>query len=372
MLASILQSSGYKTALYTSPHLYDFRERIKINGQMVSENFVVGFVEKIEPLIEKMDVSFFEITVAMAFTYFAEEKVDIAIIEVGLGGRLDSTNIIHPELSVITNISFDHTALLGNTLTAIAGEKGGIIKEKVPVIIGQKSEETTTVFTTIAKQKNATLYFAEDHFKVINFFTTLNEISITVEATENVFTETYTLDLPGIYQTKNLPIVLQAVSILKEIGFIITNDLLKKGLATAKKSTGLLGRWEVLNNKPLIVLEVAHNEDGVQQMLQHINNLSYKTLHLIIGTVKDKDITTLLSLLPQSANYYFTQAHIPRALGAAELKNEAHKYNLVGNTFDDVNAALVAAKKIAAADDLIIVCGSIFLVAEVDRKTFGI
>ena len=370
MLAAILQASGYKTALYTSPHLYDFRERIKINGVMVPEDFVVQFVEKIKPCIAQMDASFFEITVAMAFDYFAQEAVDIAIIEVGLGGRLDSTNIINPLLSIITNIGFDHTQILGNTLPLIAAEKGGIIKKETPVVIGERGEETDPVFIQIAENKKAPIYFSEDFFRVVSFQSNATSIDLEIKNNTLESIEKYTIDLPGIYQTKNILPVLQTVSLLQSVGFPIDSPSLHYGLSHVKKSTGLWGRWDVLQINPTLVLEVAHNEGGMNQMLAHLATLHYNQLHLIFGTVKDKDVTNLLELLPKDASFYFTQAHIPRALAAQNLQALAAALSLIGDVFENVNDAIVAAKKIAKKEDLIIVCGSIFLVAEVTKKDF--
>jgi dihydrofolate synthase/folylpolyglutamate synthase len=287
---------------------------------------------------------------------------------VGLGGRLDSTNIIQPILSIITNISFDHTNMLGNTLAEIAREKGGIIKQQTPVIIGQKSKETDAVFTSIAQEKEASIYFAEDAYKLENYQLKENEITINVFSKSAGNTDAYVLDLPGIYQTKNIITVLQAYTLLQKLGFTISHQNLKKGLATVKKSTHLQGRWDVIHNKPLVVLEVAHNEAGVQQMLEHLAALYYEKLHIIIGAVKDKEVNKVLQLLPSTAAYYFTQAGIPRALEASALKTAATAYGLHGQTYTDVNTALKDALDKANEKDLIIVCGSIFLVAEVDKN----
>lgn len=373
MLAAVLQTAGYKTGLYTSPHLYDFRERIRINGQMVEEAFVVDFIEKIKPAIEEIEPSFFEITVAMAFDYFAEQKVDVAVIEVGLGGRLDSTNIITPELSIITNIGWDHMNILGDTLQQIAAEKAGIIKDKIPVVIGERRRETETVFKQIAQEKNAAILFAEDSLitkrhiwkddililSVVKF-----QYSPEYEVLEE---EHYFLDLTGIYQTKNICTLLTAIYVLQKRGFKIKIDHIKEGLYNVKKLTGLHGRWEIIHQNPTVVLEVAHNKDGIEQMLQHLKNISYNQLHLIIGMVKDKDSSHVLELLPKEAIYYFTQAHIPRALPASELQQKAQVFSLQGQAYENVNAALQQALHHAVSNDLIIVCGSIFLVAEVNH-----
>lgn len=368
MLAAILQTAGYKTGLYTSPHLKDFRERIKINGVMISEDYVVNFVDAIKPFSETIQPSFFEITVAMAFDYFRAEKVDVAIIEVGLGGRLDSTNIINPELSVITNIGWDHMNMLGNTLGEIATEKGGIIKESTPVVIGEKHPETKNVFKTIAAQKEAPIYFAEDHFSVEDYSLQNHSITVTVKKEGQTFA-TFELDLPGIYQTKNIVTLLQAVTILQEKGYAITVQHIKTALAQTHKLTGLSGRWQVISNHPTVVLEVAHNKNGIEQMLAHLQHLHYKELHLVLGMVKDKEVESVLQLLPKEAHYYFTQAQIPRALPAKDLKGKADVLGLSGDVYNNVNSALQAAQKKAAENDLIIVCGSIFLVAEVEVES---
>ncbi len=369
MLAAVLQTAGYKTGLYTSPHLYDFRERIRINGDMVSESFVVDFVEKTKPIIDEIEPSFFEITVAMAFDYFAAQKVDAAIIEVGLGGRLDSTNIITPELSVITNIGWDHTNMLGNTLREIAGEKAGIIKENVPVVIGETREETKPVFEQTAQQRNAPIFFAEEKYQAVSYEWKKDCLTLEIlkrDENKNYFFE---LDLPGIYQRKNLCTVLASLDALRSYGFPIAHQQISCALKNVKQTTGLHGRWEVIHQNPQVVLEVAHNKDGIEQMLQHLQRICYRQLHFVLGMVKDKDITTILQLLPKEARYYFTQAHIPRALPAVELQQKAESFSLKGGFFDDVNTALQEAVHKAAADDLIIVCGSIFLVAEVDKAS---
>jgi dihydrofolate synthase / folylpolyglutamate synthase len=365
MLAAIFQTAGYKTGLYTSPHLYDFRERIKVNGEMADKDFVVEFVEKVKPWIDEIQPSFFEITVAMAFDYFVQQKVDIAIIEVGLGGRLDSTNIITPELSVITNIGWDHMNMLGDSLDKIAFEKAGIIKENVPVVIGEMLPETEAVFKKTAAEKNAELYDASFHFWPVQHKFESNLLHITYEQATKLSINAST-DLQGIYQLKNVATTLMAVSILKQ-HWKIDKTAVEEGLKNVKKLTGLQGRWEVLQKSPTVVLEVAHNKNGIEQMLQHIDQLSFNQLHIIIGTVKDKDVDAILELLPHKAKYYFTQANIPRALDKAELQSKAKHFLLNGDAYDEVNIALQSAKENAATDDLIIVCGSIFLVAEVDR-----
>lgn len=367
MLASVLQTAGYKTGLYTSPHLYDFRERIRIDGIMADEGFVVDFVKNIKPVLEEIEPSFFETTVAMAFTYFAHKKVDVAVIEVGLGGRLDSTNIIHPELAIITNIGWDHTNILGNTLEAIAGEKAGIIKNGVPVVIGERKEETEKIFIRTAEEKKAPIFFAEDYFQTNSFIWQNHKLILDVLDIKSKKVNSYQLDLPGIYQKKNIQTVLTAIELLQKKDFTISNSAVHEGLKKVVKNTGLHGRWEVIHEQPAVVLEVAHNKDGIQQMLEHLKNIRFKQLHMILGMVKDKDIMPVLELLPKDAHYYFTNAHIPRALDAASLKEQAAKAYLQGSAFDHVDEALANALNEASEDDLIIVCGSIFLVAEVNR-----
>ena len=365
MLAAILQTAGFKTGLYTSPHLKDFRERIKLNGDEISEKFIVAFTEKIKPLIEEIEPSFFEITVAMAFDYFAEQKVDIAVIEVGLGGRFDSTNIITPELSVITNIGWDHMNILGDSLEKIAFEKAGIIKDGVPVVIGETLPETRSIFDNIASEKNALLNLASEERNVAGWEWEKHELVVEVAEQGKTDHKKYHLDLPGIYQSKNLLTVHEACSVLNELGYKLNEDEIRHGLQKAKKITGLHGRWEIIHENPTIILDVGHNEDGIKQIVQQIELTKHHDLHIVIGMVKDKEIDTVLSLLPHSANYYFTQAHIPRALPAETLKEKAGKFNLYGIIVTDVNEAIKEAKAKAHKDDLILVCGSVFLVGEV-------
>jgi dihydrofolate synthase/folylpolyglutamate synthase len=368
MMAAILQTNGYKTGLYTSPHLYDFRERIKINGALADKDYIVGFVHRLKPLIETVQPSFFELTVAMAFEYFAVNEVDVAVIEVGLGGRLDSTNVIHPELCIITNIGWDHMNLLGNSLPEIAREKAGIIKKNIPVVIGERQPEVAPVFDEQAGLVQAPLSYASDHFKVSNHRWSHSHLILDVINDKNE-SERYELDLPGIYQAKNLCTVLQAIDALtKHTGIIIKPDSIPAALYKTKALTGLMGRWEIIREKPIVVLEVAHNKEGIEQMLLHLEELQYKQLHIVFGMVKDKEPGKVISLLPQEAVYYFTQAQIPRALDAVILKEKAAAFNLNGDTFPDVNTALSNALSNATAEDIILVCGSIFLVAEVERS----
>lgn len=365
-LAAILQTAGYKTGLYTSPHLKDFRERIKINGVMCSKDFVVQFTNTMKNFIEQHHPSFFEITVAMAFEYFAQEKVDIAIIETGLGGRLDSTNIITPQLSVITNISLDHIQILGETLELIASEKAGIIKQNTPVVIGETLPETKNVFEQKANTVNAPIVFAEQENKVINFFYNHELLAIEIENNFNKQRTKYNLDLTGIYQTKNIITVLSAVHQLQKIGWKINEEHLHQALQNVKKITGLQGRWQLLKTSPTVIADVAHNEAGIKQVLHQLKNFSYKHLHIVIGMVKDKDVNKILDLLPQQATYYFTQAQIPRALPVEELQKLANTKNLMGNNFENVNRAIDAATNSAQKNDLILAIGSVFLIGEIE------
>ena len=369
LLSAILQEAGYKTGLHTSPHLYDFRERIRLNGQMVEKEFVVDFVEKTRALAEEIKPSFFELTVAMSFDYFAQCRVDVAVIEVGLGGRLDSTNIINPAISVITNIGWDHMNLLGDSLSGIAREKAGIIKAGIPVVIGEKHEATEEIFRAIAAEKNAPIYFAEECFSLEKY--QLSQAGIHADYVDLADHKIISIasDLAGIYQLKNLATVLQTVEVLKEKKFRITLRDTEEGIRQAKKLTGLHGRWEVLHLNPGVVLEVAHNQDGMLKMMEHVRELEFNRLHIVLGMVKDKDIHQVLGILPPEASYYFTQAKIPRALEAGKLREYALEHGLRGNRYGDVMEALEAALADASPSDLVIVCGSIFLVAEVDRSS---
>ena len=366
MLAAIMQTAGYKTGLYTSPHLKDFRERIKVNGEMVEEAFVIQFTEQIKPQIEEIEPSFFEITVAMAFTWFAQQNVDIAVVEVGLGGRLDSTNIITPELAVITNIGYDHMNLLGDTLEKIAAEKAGIIKKGIPVVIGETLPETIPVFEAKANELNAPIHFANEARWVADWKQTghILEVNITDKRTDERIQ--YGLELTGLYQVKNLLTVLEAVHLLSKTGWKIDEKQLQHALKNIRKLTGLHGRWEVIHERPYTVLDVAHNEDGIKQLSGQLEHCNFQKLHIVIGMVKDKDISTVLSLLPKYAYYYFTKAQIPRALRENELAEKAASFNLNGHAFATVMEALQQAVDHAHTDDMILVCGSVFVVGEVE------
>jgi dihydrofolate synthase/folylpolyglutamate synthase len=371
MLAAIFQTAGYKTGLYTSPHLKDFRERIKVNGdpesfREISKEFVVDFTEKIKPLIVEIEPSFFEITVAMAFDYFEKEKVDIAIIETGLGGRLDSTNIITPELSVITNIGMDHINILGNSLEKIAAEKAGIIKQNIPVVIGEVLSVTEPIFEKKAKEKQAPLFIASQKRQAVDWKWEKHELVVEIAEGQTSDHKRYNLDLPGFYQVKNLLTVLESCHQLKLKGWNLDDEDIHKALRHVKKLTGLHGRWDVIHLSPTIVLDVAHNEDGIKQLIEQVELTDHHELHIITGFVKDKEIEKILALLPKTAHYYFTQANIPRALDAESLMHKAESFGLNGKGYDNVNSALKDAKAKAAKNDLIIVCGSVFLVGEVD------
>ena len=368
MLAAILQKAGYKTGLYTSPHLHDFRERIRINGEMIPENQVIRFTEHIQPVIDQIEPSFFEITVAMAFEWFANESVDMAIIETGLGGRLDSTNIIIPELSVITNVSYDHMDLLGDSLQEIAFEKAGIIKSGVTVVIGEEQDETREVFLKIAEEKGSPIHFAgknrfPDEWKIEGHF-----LHIQLTEAHNNNKKKFLLDLTGLYQLKNITTVAEVVSILNQKGYLIRDRDMQLGLKQVKSLTGLHGRWDILHEKPLIITDVAHNEEGIKAIANQIENTSHEELHIIIGMVKDKAIENILRHLPVMARYYFTRAQIPRALHETELMSRAAGLGLRGKSFPDVKQALEAAVLNAGSKDLILICGSVFLVGEVNLK----
>ncbi len=366
MLAAILQTAGYKTGLYTSPHLKDFRERIRINGEMVEESFIVAFTEKIKPLIEEIEPSFFEITVAMAFEYFAKNKVEIAVLETGLGGRFDSTNIITPELSVITNIGWDHMNILGDTLEKIAFEKAGIIKQNTPVVVGETLPKIENVFVRVAKEKNAPLSIASEKRQAIGWHWKKHELIVEVAEQNKTDHQLYRLDLPGIYQTKNLITVLETCARLEEQGWRIKEEHVKKGLQQTKKITDLHGRWEVIHPHPLIVLDVAHNEDGIKMLMEQVEITDHDHLHIVLGIAKDKEPEKILPLFPKLANYYFTKANIPRAMNAEILKQKAGLFELRGEVYTDVNAAIKAAFAKAAKNDLILICGSVFLIGEIN------
>lgn len=342
MLASILQEAGYKVGLYTSPHLKDFRERIKVNGEVVSKQFVTGFIKRNKAFFVDNELSFFEMTVGMAFDFFAKQKVDIVVVEVGMGGRLDSTNIITPEVSVITNIGLDHTQFLGNTLNAIAFEKGGIIKPNIPVVIGETQKETKPVFTELAKKNNAKIVFAD----------------------KNIF-QVYKSDLLGSYQSKNIKTVIQTVKILQEKEYKISQKHLETGLFNVISNTGLLGRWQVLNENPKVICDTGHNREGLTYVMNQLTQEVFESLHIVFGVVNDKDLSSIIDLLPKNATYYFCKPDIPRGLNSVELKDFFNDYGLRGKAYSSVNEAYKSALKNANQNDFIFVGGSTFVVAEI-------
>ena len=344
-LAAILQSAGYRVGLYTSPHLVDFRERIRVNGQPISEDYVIRFVEEERAFFEPLSPSFFELTTAMAFKYFADEKVDVAVVEVGLGGRLDCTNIIHPDLCIITNISLDHTQFLGHTLAQIAGEKAGIIKPGIPVVIGETTPETRPVFCQKAQEEGAPIHWAEE------------------EGHENDYPG-LSFELKGLYQEKNRRTLLTALPILKEIGYRLTENDIRQGFAHVVELTGLMGRWQKLQNSPTLICDTGHNTGGIAYIAQQLRAQPCHRLHIVLGMVNDKDIRGVLALLPHEADYYFTQASVKRALPADELARLGTEAGLKGEAFANVPAAVRAAQKRSLPEDFIFVGGSTFVVAD--------
>lgn len=365
MLAAILQQAGYKTGLYTSPHLKDFRERIRVDGKMVTKTFVKEFVKQQQKLIGQIEPSFFEVTVAMAFSYFEQQEVDVAVIEVGLGGRLDSTNIIQPDLSIITNISLDHTNILGNTLAEIAVEKAGIIKRKTPIIIGERHIETDSVFIERANTVGAALIFAEDNLHTDQVVKKGELLHLDVMKGHEILFKNLKLDLTGSYQLKNVLTVIQSVKSLRNINYNISDKAVYSALKQVKKRTGLQGRWQKLSDNPLIICDTGHNKAGIKEVLANINATPHQQLHMVMGMVKDKDVDAVLALLPQKATYYFCQPQLERALAAEELAEKAAKYDLKGGIFKTPADALIAAKTLAHGNDLIFVGGSTFVVAEI-------
>ena len=358
-LAAILQSSGYKVGLYTSPHLVDFGERIRVNGVMISQEYVINFVEQHKAHFDEINPSFFEATMAMAFQYFADCKVDVAVIEVGLGGRLDSTNIIRPELSVITNISYDHVGFLGDTLEKIAYEKAGIIKPNTPVVIGETLPETRSVFEAKANLENAPICFAEDVYIVEEEEYVDAKMKVCVNADKY-----FTVGLAGIYQLKNIATTLLAIDQLNKLDFEISAENIANGLEFVTEITGLQGRWQVLLTSPTILADTGHNVAGIQCVVEQLKTLKYKTLRIVIGMVNDKDISSVLALLPVEANYYFTQADILRAMPATKLSELAGTYNLAGSIYDSVKQAVESAISDLDCDDLLFIGGSNFIVGE--------
>ncbi|MFC2137119.1 bifunctional folylpolyglutamate synthase/dihydrofolate synthase [Bacteroidota bacterium] len=366
MIASVLQSAGYKVGLYTSPHLKDFRERIKINGEEIPKEEIISFVKDNIAFFNEIQPSFFEITVAMAFYYFAKENVDFAVVEVGLGGRLDSTNIITPVFSVITNISLDHTELLGNTKELIAKEKAGIIKNNVPVIIGQIDPIVDKVFEDKAKLNKSDIYFADKmHSVEYSMLSIDNKQVIQVLKNGEIIYPNIKTDLLGVYQVKNIITTIASIELLKSKSINIDKSAIYNGLENVVKITGIQGRWEILGANPRIVCDTAHNEEGLKQVVNQIKNTPYKKLHMVMGFVEGKDLDSILKLLPQDATYYFTKAQIPRALNEEKLHNLAANCELKGEMYKSVIEGLNAAKSNAQPEDFIFIGGSTFIVAEV-------
>jgi dihydrofolate synthase/folylpolyglutamate synthase len=363
MMASVLQSAGYKTGLYTSPHLLDFRERVRIHGQMIPEQYVVDFVEDNRTFIEKIRPSFFEMTVALAFNYFASEGVDVAVVEVGLGGRLDSTNIVSPDLSVITNIGLDHTMFLGDTLDAIAGEKAGIIKSGVPIVIGRYQRNIAEVFLEKAKKEQAPLVFAGD---ICNLSTSVDKGDFQLVSIEcDGVSETFILPLLGNYQQENLITVLVCVKQLRQLGYILSADAVHAGLEKTVLQTGLIGRWQKISDHPVIICDTGHNVDGIKRVALQLEKSNSQQKHVILGMVNDKDVKGILELFPKDAHYYFTRMDISRSMDEKTLEEHGKRVGLKGVTFANVQLALQAAKKNAGDNDLIFIGGSTFIVAEV-------
>ena len=364
-LASVFQEAGYKTGLYTSPHLRDFRERIRINGEMIPENEVIDFIENHKQKLEQLELSFFEMTVAMAFDYFRKEKVDIAIIEVGMGGRLDSTNVINPELCVITNISLDHIKFLGDCEEKIAAEKAGIIKTQIPVVIGETQSGSENVFINTAKEKNSPIYFADQIFECKkNNSYSLEYNDFDIYKTTDIYIKNLEFPLLGNYQKKNLATIICALDILKE-KFKIEDRHITDGLAKVVSNTGLMGRWQVINKKPLAIADTGHNVAGINEVNKQLAETKYEKLHFVLSVVNDKDIDGILELLPKEAEYYFCKADIPRGLEVEILAGKARNCGLKGEIYDSVKKAYAAALDNAAEKDLVFVGGSNFTVAEV-------
>lgn len=367
-LASVLQESGYRTGLFTSPHLKDFRERIKINGRMISKPDVMTFVEQHQADFSKIKPSFFEWTFALATWYFAKEKVDIGVLETGMGGRLDSTNVVNPLVSVITNIGLDHTQFLGTTLNAIAGEKAGIIKPGIPVVIGETHKETTDIFMKFSKLNLSEIVYADQQILLKDSSVTRHRPPLLkAEYHSSISNENYVLASPlaARYQLKNMATAICTIEQLQKAGFQIRKENILNGIRKVIRNTHLMGRWQTISHHPLTIADIGHNPDGINEVLQQIAITPYKQLHFVIGVVNDKDVQTMLGKLPVNASYYFCKADIPRGLDAGKLARQAEKFYLQGNVFESVNEALKAARIAAGHDDLIIIGGSAFVVAEV-------
>lgn len=367
LLSAALQAQGYSTGLYVSPHYKDFRERVRINGQYVSKAYVIKFVAQHKKLFQEVRPSFFEISVALAFCYFRDQKVDIAVVETGLGGRLDSTNVLLPILSVITNIGFDHVNFLGNTLPLIAREKAGIIKNNIPVVFGKKQAETASVFRSVAKEKSAPYYYAEDIFDVRYLRSTQQLSYHQVMKHGAIIYESLAVGLTGPFQKENLQTALAALEVIHAYypDFLVSDPAIHSGFKHLRNLTGYIGRWQVLGINPLIIADSGHNPAAISSVVAQFEKLDYRDLHIVLGMVNDKDVTKVLGLLPAKAKYYFSKAAIPRGLEAERLQKEAVKFGLPGDAYPSVKAAFEAAKKNAKKEDLIFVGGSVFVVAEV-------
>ena len=365
MLASVFQEAGYKTGLYTSPHLIDFRERIRINGEMIPEENVVQFIDTYKAKFEAMELSFFEMTVGMAFDYFSKEKVDIAIVEVGMGGRLDSTNLITPELSIITNIDFDHMKFLGDTRAKIAYEKAGIIKPGIPVVIGETHPETEQVFIDKAKEGNSPIYFADQVFDCDKIHIESNTTQqFDVWKNSELYMEALEIPLMGNYQQKNLTTVMCSLDLLRG-KFDLTEDHIRDGIGKVISNTHLMGRWQILNSDPLTIADTGHNVAGITEVVRQLADMHYEKLHFVLGMVNDKDIESVLQLLPRGADYYFCKADIPRGLDANILAEKAFDMGLRGMVYESVNHAYRSAVNNARFGDIVFIGGSNFTVAEV-------
>ena len=361
MTASILQEAGYRTGLFTSPHLKDFRERIRVNGEMISQHYVVDFVAKHQADFEPVGASFFEYVFALGMSYFSDEQVDVTVVETGMGGRLDSTNVVSPVVCAITNIGFDHTEFLGNTLKAIALEKAGIIKPEIPLVIGETQPDTMNVFTEKAQQLKSPITFADRHYCAH----ILPEHQLDIAENGNRFLSRINIPLQGKYQEKNIATVMGIIAILKQKGYQISTQHIVDGLEKVLINTGFCGRWQVLSNHPLTVADAAHNESGLSEVVAQIKTVPYRKLHVVLGMVSDKDISKMLFMLPKEADYYFCKANIPRGLAADILLKEAEKFDLKGIIYPSVETALKAAQQNALPEDMIFVGGSCFTVAEV-------
>jgi len=368
MMAAVLQSSGYKTGLFTSPHLHDFRERIKVDGKMMDRKRVVEFVEKVKPFIESHNPSFFELTVGMCFEHFAREKVQVAVIETGLGGRLDSTNIIYPMLCIITNIGWDHQNLLGDTLEKIAFEKAGIIKPGIPVVISESNTITQPIFNAKARDNVASIYYADELFKLENlsYSPTKPGLHFDVLKKGQPYLKNVHLQLSGLYQQRNVKAVFQAVEVLRNMAFRISDENFKKALSKVVDMTGIKGRWQILSQNPLTIADTGHNKNGLEEVTFHLGKIKYNHLHFVLGVVNDKDLNKVFEAIPKNnVTFYFCKPDVPRGLDAKQLKDFAQSCGLEGKSFTSVKAALKAAQKHAEKEDLIFVGGSTFTVAEV-------